>query len=1183
MISQFNPLHKILFCVLFLSVFPIQFQGQNLSSFFDDIESHRDFATTDLTGWTTLDYDKNITTGGPIFEYPNRGKACAWLVYNPSKALDNNGQANTMPDWQAYSGKKMLVSMSQGGSNDWLITKELRPHIGGEFSFYAKSASAYFGDESFKVGYSTSNTDPTSFTFFNGDSPYIQNDRWKQHTFQIPANVKYIAIVCVSPDGWGFMIDDIKLVLKSAENAPKAVDKVSVLANQTGALKVNLSWQNPSLQENGNALSSLTSIQIYRGMSLRSMKMIKEYTHPSLGESLTYEDVLSAKGSYYYSIVANNVNGESPYYTSEATYVGIEKIAGAPKKITVVPNVDNQSVIRWGKVNYGQYGGVLETPVTGYTLVRNTKYTSDTLARYTKDTFFIEAIPALNLYTYQVIAQRNANDYGIPASILAYSGTTATQNPTSIGILQMDEPFLCIRKSSISQSIYTPEQIKKTGIITDLSYFTDFFSKEDTADKSQFQIYMSTTPRNEFGRSVNDFKWIYFRTQTLVANAKLTFFGGSNAVNIHLDQAFYYDANQGENLVITMVKPLKEEADMPKEQSYYFLGARTDSMRTVSFNAAITDLSQATNQPAYWQTSLSDMSPNVMLNTVTAFAKLKGEVVVAGSTKAIAHANIVIKGKSPSAMQWNGQSDSTGQFTVPALLADTYTLTISKLDFGTRSFEITLHALSDTNLQFELYNAIPMTIQGVVTDLKGNPIENVELSLSGYSSQSVLTSTDGKFVLSAYQQQDYKLQITHPLYISQEITFNRTQEQFDTTFILKIIHLSPINVEVENENKIGVVTWQKPIGTKNPTELAWGPKNNLKNAWGAGGTEFTAAVRFMPADLDTLLMEKSTLTHVRIYFNSACRPFIEIYEGANAALLLHKEEHLIKTPGWYTFELLKKIVIDKTKDLYIAVRYPVGYEAYPMGIDDGPQVAGKGNAINEGKGWTTMGMNGKNWNIYGITHQTMEANPISYTVRRGVKGSEDQIANWKLLHTQTISNCLYRDSSLAIAPADIYRYAIQAKYNDDSLSLYALSNDLIYDMEFDVSLTVSCNGNANAKGTLVALQSSDNAHQTEALISSNGKIVFPKMWRGNYQLRVQRDNYENAIANFYIGRDTLIDIALKEIICQPSQVEVDRRENSALLKWNLHANFTDNMETYSDFRLSNIGEYILEDVDKGLT
>jgi hypothetical protein len=135
-------------------------------------------------------------------------------VFNPSATTP----ALTTEDWQPHSGSKYLAcfaATSTPWNNDWLIAPQVTVTPGMQISFWAKSVTAEYGLERFKVGVSTTGTAPANFTTFLTGATFVQAPTtWTQYTYSLSAFVGqtiYIGIQCVSQDAFVFMVDDIAI------------------------------------------------------------------------------------------------------------------------------------------------------------------------------------------------------------------------------------------------------------------------------------------------------------------------------------------------------------------------------------------------------------------------------------------------------------------------------------------------------------------------------------------------------------------------------------------------------------------------------------------------------------------------------------------------------------------------------------------------------------------------------------------------------------------------------------------------------------------------------------------------------------------------------------------------------------------------------------------------------------
>ncbi|MDN3723956.1 carboxypeptidase regulatory-like domain-containing protein [Aequorivita sp. SDUM287046] len=1142
-------------------------QGQ-LQPFNDDVESHTDFEQNNIVGWTSLDLD-GFNTNGPFQSFPGKGGPLGFFVYNPSQT----NPPNVLEGYVPHSGEKYFASISSydGPVNDWLISDELADHPGGVLSFYAKMTADFAGDDKFKVAYSTTGQDPQDFIFFNGGATTSPSLNWAKFEYIIPAGAKHLAINCVS-QAFMMLIDDIQFVPNIEPQAPGAVTAFSREAEIDTEFKAVMNWINPTVDRDGNALGNMTGVKIYRGTNPMNLVEIADLPGTP-GQTMNYTDILPEEGSFTHRLVPYNASGNGIAYNTPVAYFGYETIPGAPRNITFTQNASLNTVISWDAVDYGANGGVLQDPVVGYTIKRSLGGVTETLVEMHPNTTFTEAdIPALNLYTYTIIAQTSAVDLGIPAVVSAYSGLQENQVSVTSGNAVSDQPFELSRSSIISQSIYTPEEIGSTGLITSISYFGNF----GTTTSARYKIYMSVTNRDIFGTTLNNAVWEYFGDQKLLFDGNIEFPAGRNAVSIELDQPFYYDASANENVIITIVKPLINNP--PSVNPREFFNTPVEGMRTYFANGYSVDLSLITTQPAAWSTTEVPTIPSIVVDKVADYGSLSGTVTLAADGSPLEDVTVTITPDGAGAYQTETTTtDQTGAYTIPALMAGDYVATFSKDTFNTLEINFSIAPSEQLTLDAALDNSLPIVISGTVVDNAGNGVEGINLILTGFSQFTTQSDASGSFALNAFADKQYELEVVHPLYETQTISF--TSEAGDYTLdpiILELATPKPGNVVAVNNNGVGEVNWRKPVGHYNETMLGWGTFATAGDSWGNGGDPFIAGIRFETSDLQSQLTADAELTHVRVYFANTAEVVIKIFEGENGAELIHSQTASIPGEDWYVFELTESLLIDVNKELWIGIEFLAGqYGAYPIGLDDGPNAPSrKGSMKYENGVWTPMSLTNKNWNIYGIANNTMDANPVGYKVYRSPASAND----WTELTSTIITETTYSDPTLNDAAPNMYEYGIAAHYENNLISELGISNEVEHNMFFDFTLELDTDF-GSSEGAYISIWNDDAF--AEANMDSTGSVTIADLLNGTYNLRVELDNYEPVeLSDVVVEEDGSLTVPMNLLKVQPSNLTATIvGSSSARLDWTLHNSYLDRVEKYEDFERQNIGDYILRDLD----
>lgn len=110
----------------------------------------------------------------------------------------------------SHSGDIVLMAMcpdSDSGNRpaeDYLISPEVK--VGSKVSFHATSLTNEFGEETLKFMVSTTDDNPDSFT--EVETYTLENPGWTRYDVTLPENARYFAIVYVSANRFGVLLDD---------------------------------------------------------------------------------------------------------------------------------------------------------------------------------------------------------------------------------------------------------------------------------------------------------------------------------------------------------------------------------------------------------------------------------------------------------------------------------------------------------------------------------------------------------------------------------------------------------------------------------------------------------------------------------------------------------------------------------------------------------------------------------------------------------------------------------------------------------------------------------------------------------------------------------------------------------------------------------------------------------------
>lgn len=282
-----------------------------------------------IGGWTLYDGDNYYAYGWSGVTFPGQDKPRAYIVFNPFNYFDLTGSTSLVP----YSGDQYLLSQDASvdenynvvTTDDWLISPALSGNA-QTISFYATEITDQYGHEHYQVLYSSTDTNPESFTVLVDDHATTE---WEEVTVDLPAGAKYFAIRNISEDVFGLMIDDVTYepAAGGAFAGVKAADGEVVAYN------------------------------IYR-----DNKLIATVN----GDVHEYYDVVEEDGLHSYNVTALYGTVESPLSNTVSVVTGIEELQN-------VENLDNADLTVYGAngVIIARGKGVFNTLRNGVYVIKN--------------------------------------------------------------------------------------------------------------------------------------------------------------------------------------------------------------------------------------------------------------------------------------------------------------------------------------------------------------------------------------------------------------------------------------------------------------------------------------------------------------------------------------------------------------------------------------------------------------------------------------------------------------------------------------------------------------------------------------------------------------------------------------------------------------------------------------------
>ena len=196
--------------------------------------------------------------------------------------------------------------------------------------------------------------------------------------------------------------------------APAAPTDFAVIPDAGGALEATISWTCPTLQVNGDPLTDLDEMRVYRGEDL-----IYTDTTPVIGGPGVHVDseVLTS-GIYTYKAVGYNDFGEG-YSASGTIWVG-EDVPNVVESLLLEQTAPGtlSGTLTWTNPTTGLNGGAFNNSILGYHIVR---YPDNTVIEVVGITtsYVDEPIPTAGFYYYDVQPYNSIGDGGIATSNVA--------------------------------------------------------------------------------------------------------------------------------------------------------------------------------------------------------------------------------------------------------------------------------------------------------------------------------------------------------------------------------------------------------------------------------------------------------------------------------------------------------------------------------------------------------------------------------------------------------------------------------------------------------------------------------------------------------------------------------------------------------------------------------------------
>ncbi len=197
---------------------------------------------------------------------------------------------------------------------------------------------------------------------------------------------------------------------------PNACTDFTVEHNGTDLI-ATLNWVNPSTAANGNPLSNLLGVYIFRDGNL-----IADVTDVQIGEPYAYDDdSIPVVGQYEYELIPYNSYGNG-VPTDNAAWIGLDT-PGIPADLTVTPdpNYNLECTLEWSPPVEGEHGGYWPAGSwDGQVIYRNGEEIANLAG--TNISYVDDQVPEEGFYTYEVAYYNTSGQGPALASLPVYVG-----------------------------------------------------------------------------------------------------------------------------------------------------------------------------------------------------------------------------------------------------------------------------------------------------------------------------------------------------------------------------------------------------------------------------------------------------------------------------------------------------------------------------------------------------------------------------------------------------------------------------------------------------------------------------------------------------------------------------------------------------------------------------------------
>ncbi len=283
-----------------------------------------------------------------------------YLLYN---ILDENKDENT---WNHGYGALIYPYSDKHDADDWAITPPLR--LDPEY-VYILYFNTHTGEEGYTEQLSVSaGNAPTVAAMTETILPAFDID-WSRNSEKVgfikpqAEGYTYVGFHASSPKSQDLLyLDEIGIEAFTSIHAPDTVTNFTVTPGEKGALKATITFTLPKKTMHGDALTDITSVEIYRNGA--PLTTFSEGLLP--GAVITHTDNAAKNGFATYHVIVYNGKGQG-LETGRRVYIG-EDFPNAVRNFKASEQGNGKVLLTWEAPLTGQNGGYIDPTTLTYHL-----------------------------------------------------------------------------------------------------------------------------------------------------------------------------------------------------------------------------------------------------------------------------------------------------------------------------------------------------------------------------------------------------------------------------------------------------------------------------------------------------------------------------------------------------------------------------------------------------------------------------------------------------------------------------------------------------------------------------------------------------------------------------------------------------------------------------------------------